>query len=801
MSLTARAAGLLLGTSLISLAAGAAPMQSDGWYHGQGLQQTGAAQADDLAFTDFANSQSGVSLLRVRRSPPPPPPPPPSPSLPTIPSNNTGAGILVGVVDTGIDLTHPEFAGRIVTGTCFGGTTVCAGTAAQGNDDNGHGTHVAGIIAAAANGVGTTGVAPGALLLPVKVLDATGSGTYTAVAQGITYAASHNARVISMSLGGSTASTTLLSPLQTAAATAVIVAAAGNSGNALAPGYPAAYATQAGVVGSMLIVGSVNASNVISTFSQTPGMGGCVAVGAVTNCFRDVFVVAPGERITSTYKGGQYAIMSGTSMATPYVSGVAARILGASPYLTNKQVVSIILNSATDLGASGVDAVYGHGLVNLAAALQPLGSLSIATAGSSTLGFTGTGQVGGSGISGTLGAGLRNSFVARNATFFDSYGRDFKTNLVNAVANNSVTLADVVAQAPWATQFVSFAGAGYSASGFVDSGELNSVATLGFTDNRAHDVGNMVVTARLSDASSVSFGHNADLSGHVNRLDLAADRQFTGLFMQASAMNSPYLALSSGGNFMAGSYQSNDSVAFSFAHSRSGQVEPSRYFADVMADDRMLAKLTQDMDHQRSAQNTVAGVNWNFASWGSAGVTAAYTQEENSVLGSTEHGALALTSSAATTSVGVSGRFDLGDRWTATASWSMGRTSATPMGGGLVQAYSDIESQAYGIAVSKTGVFDDDDSIGFAVSRPLHITGGTASLHASTGVTEGREVIYSDETVGLASSTPETDFEAGYTNRLSPDTSLQANVIYQQNVGGDANTDAVAGLVTLKTRW
>jgi subtilisin family serine protease len=408
---------------------------------------------------------------KTPKTPTPPPPPPTPPSTP----NNTGAGVLVAVVDTGIQLSHPEFAGRIATGgACFGTTTACSGASAQGNDNQGHGTHVAGIIAAAANGTGTTGVAPGASLLAVKVLDANGSGSYTAVAQGITYAAQSNARVISMSLGGASPSSTLIAPLQTAATSAVIVVAAGNSGNALAPGYPAAYATTSGIGGSMIIVGSVNGSNQISSFSQTPGTGGCAASGGVTRCFKDVFLVAPGESIRSTYLNSGYAYMSGTSMATPYVSGVAARVLGASPFLTNKQVVEILLSSATDLGAAGTDAVYGRGLVNLTAALAPLGSQTIATAGSTTGEASGSGQVSGSGISGTLGIGLRNSSLARNVMFFDAFGRDYTTDLTQSIASSAVTLTDVISRASFSSQFVSYAGDGYSVSGFVNDTSENS---------------------------------------------------------------------------------------------------------------------------------------------------------------------------------------------------------------------------------------------------------------------------------------------------------------------------------------
>ena len=747
-------------------------------------------------YRDLSEAGASVNALRVRRKQPIAPTPTPPPS------SNTGAGVLVAVVDTGIFLTHSEFAGRIdAGGTCFGGTTACPGTSAQGNDNHGHGTHVAGIIAAAA-GTGTTGVAPGASLLAVKVLDANGSGTYTAVGQGISYAATKGARVINMSLGGSSASTTLLAPLQQAAtAGSVIVAAAGNSGNAFAPGYPAAYATQAGIVGSMLIVGSVKSTNVISSFSQTPGNGGCVASGGATTCFKDVFLVAPGENILSTYLGGGYATMSGTSMATPYVSGVAARVIGASPFLTNKQVVGILLQSATDLGAVGVDGIYGHGLVNLSAALAPLGTTSIATSGVSTSGFGGTGPVGGSSISGPLGAALCNSTVAKSLVFFDAYGRDYATNLSAAVGRSAVSLANVIAQSGSAPRYVSALGNGYSVSGFVADEMANSVAVASFTDRAAPELSNVVIKARFTDNSSVMIGHNASLAGNFNQLDLASNPATAGLFMSASAMNSPFLGLTNDANFVAASFNSSNDLTFSFGHAASESPETAVYNTDVMASDRLLSSLTQTATHQRSAQNSVAAMDWKFAPWGVAGVNAAYTQEENSLLGTSEQGALALTAAAATTSVGAGVRFDLGEDFLLSGSWSRGKTTASPVAGSLFQSFSDIESQAYGIALSKTGIFSDTDSLGIAVSRPLHITGGTAVMRASTGVTEDREIVYSTEVLNLASSTPETDYEIGYTARLDDGVTLQTNVMFQQNAGGEAGVNAVAGLVTLKANW
>lgn len=794
MSTSARLVLLATVFALPAMAASAEAETDDAWVYGVTARGAGGSWVVD---------DSDVSPAAVRRpprlpkAPPAPLPPPPPPA----PANTTGAGVLVAIVDTGIDLDHPEFSGRIAAGgTCFGGSAACPGLTAKGDDNNGHGTHVAGIVAAAANGVGNTGVAPGALLLPVKVLDGGGSGAYTSVASGVSYAASKGARVINLSLGGPSPSTTVLNPLQQAAPTAVIVAAAGNSGNKLAPGYPAAYATQPGVVGSMIIAGSVSSSKVISSFSQTPGNGGCVASGGKTTCFKDVFLVAPGQSITSTYVGGGYATMSGTSMATPYISGVAARVIGASPYLTSKQVVSILLQSATDLGAAGVDAVYGRGLVNPQAALAPLGTQSVATSGATTGSFSGTGHVGNAGVSGVLAAGLRNSSIAKNLVFFDAFGRDYSTDLSSAASGSALSLAGLIADHSSTLQYVSAHWDGFSISGFVSDDAPNAVATAGFAPTAQAELSDVIVTARFGDLS-LMVGQEASLSGRVNHLDLAASEAYDGLFMSASALNSPFLSLTDEATFLSAAARVGDGLTFTVSHAQSEQSAIDAFEDEMLSADEQLAALTQDPTHLRSAQNTVVTASWQLAPWALIGVNAAHTQEENSLLGTIEQGALALTSDAQTTSVGFGLRVGFGDDWVMSAVWSGGETRASPMAGGLFQSLSTIESQAHGLALAKHGVFGKDDVIGFAVSRPLHITAGSATITASTGVNEVREIIYSTEALNLASSTPETDYEVGYTTSLGGGMTLQANAMYQQHVGGEAGENAIAGTVTFTTQW
>ncbi|MFM9864853.1 MAG: S8 family serine peptidase [Micropepsaceae bacterium] len=785
MSISARLALLALGVSAFAVAANAETAASR-WFAADDLLQDDDWNAVDpltLAEVYVAHGVVVPTALTRTRPVPKPPRPTPTPGL--------GGPVIVAVIDSGIDLDHPEFLGRIGNGICFGS---CTGDAVRGDDDNGHGTHVAGIIGAASDGTGTTGVAPNSILLPIKILDSTGFGDTDTLQKGVRAAVTARARVINMSLGGPAGSAPLLSSLQYASQTAVLVAAAGNNGLAQ-PDFPAAYATTARVVGSMIIVGSVDDSNVISAFSNTPGDGGCMAVGRATTCFKDVFLVAPGENITSTFPGGGYFVASGTSMATPYVSGVAARVLSAAPYLTPKQVVSILLSTATDLGATGTDSVYGRGLVNLTAALAPVGLTSIATSGASTAQFAGTGVISQSGLSGALGMGLRGSQVAKDAMFFDGYGRDYRTDLTASITSPAVSLEGLVSQTGL-FRSVTFAGDGYSVSGFVGDVAPNMVATAGLANEEPVALNDVVLRASLTDDLSVTAGHNASLEGRVNALDLAASSATSGLFISASAMNSPYLGLTDSAMFAAGSVRIGDDFTLTAGHALS---EPEdRSTADR---DPVRASLTQDATHVRAAGNSVVSASWRFAPWGLAGVNAAYTTEDNSMLGGHEQGALALTSDAATASIGAGARVNLGGNWVVNASWNRGETQATPLANALLRSVSAVASEAYGLAVSKRGVFGEADTLGFAVSRPLHITSGSAVVTASTGVSEAREIVYTTEIVSLASVVPETDYELGYTAKLGDVTALQVSAIYQQDAGGQAGADAVAAFVSVTTTW
>ncbi|WP_276301568.1 S8 family peptidase [Halorussus lipolyticus] len=262
-------------------------------------------------------------------------------NAPEQPSDGSGAD--VAIIDTGIDSDHPDLQGNLGAGAAF---TSCSSWYANcrydWDDDNGHGTHCAGIAGAiAGNGEGVEGVAPGVTLHAVKVLDSGGGGTYSDIAAGVEWVANQGYDVGSMSLGGSSSSSTLRDAIQYADNSGVtIVAAAGNSGPCSdCVGYPAAYP-------ETIAVSSTDRYDNLSDFSSTGP---------------EVDIAAPGSDIYSTYVGGGYDTLSGTSMACPHVAG-AAGILRAEGY-TNSGTKSRLLNTADNIGLSSNE--QGAGLLDV----------------------------------------------------------------------------------------------------------------------------------------------------------------------------------------------------------------------------------------------------------------------------------------------------------------------------------------------------------------------------------------------------------------------------------------------------
>ncbi len=252
---------------------------------------------------------------------------------------------IVALLDSGVNQAHPDLAGRVLPGYNF------VANSSDTSDDFGHGTAVAGVVVAAGNNTnGVAGVSYGCMILPVKVVDATGFATYSAIAQGIHFAVDNGARAINLSIVGSLASVTLQNAVNYAwSNNVVVVAAAGNTGNTT-PQYPAACT-------NVVAVSATITNDTLASFSS---FGSFISLGA------------PGDDIWTTQRdlSNPYGSWRGTSFSSPLVVGTAALIASVNPSLSNSQIVNLLEQSADDLGPAGYDTSFGYGRLNAAQAVQ-----------------------------------------------------------------------------------------------------------------------------------------------------------------------------------------------------------------------------------------------------------------------------------------------------------------------------------------------------------------------------------------------------------------------------------------------
>lgn len=745
-----------------------------------------------------------------------------------------GQGVIVGIVDSGIDLNNQEFTGRILTGTCFSySANPCTDPTNNVGGDIGvfpaqdtHGTHVAGIAAGK-----NVGLASKANILPVKVC-ATFADSCGPVDDGIVWASQHGANVINVSIGGPIISADDISSFQTAVANgSLLVVAGGNSGNKYpSGGFLAGAALADGVRGSMIVVGATgcNGPNPSvpkncanggfggpASFTQVPGTR-CEVHGGQRYCMKDFFVVAPGLDIWSSVGNGlkkksMYGYLSGTSMATPYVTGVAALVKGQTPSLTSAQVADIIFQTADDIGAPGTDPVFGRGAVDVSKALSPIGDAQVRVATSSGSAAQSSGPRGAltSFATGPLAGAIQKSNLLKHAVVVDVYGRAFRADLTKDVYNKGFLADGYLAS----TQFTSYTpfvfssasplGGNFVASGYtVDtvtprllSGELLN------EDRSRYNVRDLELTAPISNGVVLNAGFNLDMEGRFNDYDVNASPAYDGLFMSASAVNSPYLGFTDGGSFLGTTVALDNDLHLRFGAS---QLTPQRDLFEVP----VFTKLAQIegpgmLFDQRQASSTMAALSWDFAKWGGLGMTMSNTSEQNGLLGGFGSGALDLANAANTSALGLSARVGFGDGWVTTAAYSEGITQLDLRStNSLVTSADTLHSRSYGLAVAKHGLFGQDDSLGLAVSRPIQVYEGSVNLAMADDIDKDHNLILGREHLSLSTQTPETDFELGYvTTFLNGALALQANAAYQTNLQGQSGANAVSVLSRAKINF
>lgn len=428
----------------------------------------------------------------------------------------SGAGVTIGVIDSGIDTANPEFAGRIASASAD-----IAGSRGLTNPDDDHGTMVAMVAAGARNGIGVMGMAFNATIAAMRV-DAPGTCASSAgcdffdtnIATGINNAVAAGAKVINLSLGGSTASNAVTRAIANAAsAGVVIVVSAGNDG-ATDPDAFALALRHAGN-GNVIIAGSVGATNAISTFSNRAGAEASwylAALGENVCCKYANGTIEYVNRNGTTY----YTVYEGTSFSAPQISGAVALLRQAFPNLTAAQAVQILLTSASDAGATGVDSTYGAGILDVAAAFRAQGATSLAGTGT---------QIAVSDTSAVTSAAMGDA--AQSASLgtmvLDAYGRAYHVNL--AAGLQSAAIAPRLTAALTSRQQAMTMGGGRVAMAFsVDAtGRMlalpwSGALRLSHEDAQAARVLAGRVIARLSPATQIGFALSQSTDGLVASL-------------------------------------------------------------------------------------------------------------------------------------------------------------------------------------------------------------------------------------------------------------------------------------------
>jgi subtilisin family serine protease len=292
------------------------------------LSPSASAAADPLRGAQWALDAIHLGTLLGAPTPAPP----------------AGQGVLVAVIDSGVDATHPDLVGHVQPGPDL------VDNDGVPNDEQGHGTHMSGIIAATAdNGIGGAGIAPAARIFAVRVLDRNNEGSAYTISRGINAAIDAGAGVINLSLNWSQPNEDLsrvTAAMQRAADAGIaVIVAAGNSGQN--------HCEQPVLKGRSLCVGAIDADLRLAPFSSH---------GA------DLGIVAPGADVISTWPGGRYARASGTSQAAAEASGVAALLVGMG--LRGEQVIQRLVQTARDIGAPGYDGQTGFGMLDAARAVD-----------------------------------------------------------------------------------------------------------------------------------------------------------------------------------------------------------------------------------------------------------------------------------------------------------------------------------------------------------------------------------------------------------------------------------------------
>lgn len=688
-----------------------------------------------------------------------------------------GSGMLIALVDTGVNPSATTLKGGIsALSSCVMTLYACKNSYV---DDNGHGTAVASIMAGSTTSGGMmSGVAPSASILAVKALNSVGNGSFTDVNTGIRAAANAGAKVINLSLTFSPDANTIAAINYAASKGAYIVYAGGNSGTSMF-GSPSTALTTA-AKNQLVFAGSVGANNVKNSWSNSPGTG-----------YQSMWLMAPGESIVAPGINNTNSAWSGTSMAAPIVSGSIALLTNTWPILgTNGTAIKLLATTATDLGAKGVDATYGNGLINLSAAFQPVGGLTVNTGGKTYSVVSLTPSILSGGALGSLPA---ISAQLANYPAFDGFARNFSVNLSGLLATKSSTTgAQVLASArtPTVKATTSRFADGSSLTFATEDAPrlLGGAAIQSGLGNDSNDkaISPWMATFVQADGTiySAGYGFSPEI-GFASAL-WGGD---TRISQQAANMDvsNALLGLAQGGMYGAYGISLGPDSRFAVSFSSTSVMQKSEFVSNDWTSSKAMA--------------IGAGYTTKLSQFWLAGFTVGMLNENDGLLGSTYDSSslISLGDHHQSMSIGTSHAFNLSAQTSLLLDGALVKVSGATAGG-LITDVSTLYARSYGVSLMSHGVFDNDDTLTASIKKPLRIVSGTANVATMTVDSAGLPV-NGNAKVSMVPSGSQTDISIAYSTMITEGIKAGAAVTYSRDAQNIVGQNDVGGMVNIGLKF
>ncbi len=663
---------------------------------------------------------------------------------------STGDGIQVAVVDTGVDADHTDINANMVAFTT-GSDTVNSDNDAS--DDEGHGSHVAGIIAAEHNGSGIHGVAYDAQIYAFKGLDSDGAGSDTTL--GNAFGLIENIAaidIINNSWGtnadcSSASACRALGPtiydnwedLSQLATPKITVFAAGNDGEdqPSAECQTMAYNTDISAVSVCVVAVSHSSlgtdNGYLASFSNKCGK-------ASSYC-----IAAPGDRIYSLTESGSYTFASGTSMAAPMVSGGLAIIMEEFSSLTPAQVVSRLLSTANDSGEYSQTSIYGHGLMNLNAATAAVGSLQTIN-GSNLLDDPNTSYndlvnnsfLSSAAFSNALNASLNNQTME----VYDSFDRaNFKVNLSDFFSSGSYISQNTI----------------QNHLARLQPKQKNEDSFKNLFGNFSVEYENDYLKSSLFQTSGdfIALGYNQSTNNFENSINPLSsffnDSQFGNKYLE-----NPYFYVGSGEDYFM-SFNPNNSFGIdTFTNQNSSDYGFSLNFNPILSGGNH--EVVGDLQF-------VLGTNY----------------EENKFLNSTSSGVFATGDMSSTNFTGLKYKKNISDELTFIGSGFAGYTHIDKAANSYINGSSPIMTSSFTVGLTKSNFLKEKQNIGFFINQPQRVENGNISLRLPTSSDRDRTVTYSDLSVDLEPDARQLNLDIIFNKEITDKSNLSANITHVKN--------------------